>query len=157
DVATGTQRQIVAQGTQQTSALTFAPDSKSLVAVGDDAQVYDVETGKALRTLPGVHGWRFTPAGRHLVAIGGAIRVWDFATGKELRPPEGPRSAADALAFAPDGKALATSGIGDNAAIHLWDAASGKFRGTLTGHDKTSYVRTVQFTPDGRLVSGGGD
>jgi WD40 repeat protein len=157
DVATGTERRTVAQGTQRISSLAFTPDSKSLVAVGDDARVYDVKRGKALRTLPGVHGGRFTPDGRHLVSIGGMIRVWDFATGQELHPPEGPRSAADSLTFAPDGKTLATSGFSDNGAIHLWDAASGKFRGTLTGHDKTSYVRAVQFMPDGRLVSGGGD
>jgi len=157
DVATGTEKQIAAQGTQRTTSLTFTPDSKSLVAVGDDAEVYDVATGKALRTLPGVRGWHFTPDGRHLVSIGNVIRVWDFATGKELHPPEGPRSAMDALAFAPDEKTFASSGFRNNAAIHLWDAASGKFLGTLTGHDKTSYVRAVQFTPDGRLVSGGGD
>src|SRR5262249_51264147 len=39
--------------------------------------------------------------------------------------------------------------------IALWDGNTGRLLHTLRGHE--GYVRSVQFTPDGKLVSGGGD
>jgi WD40 repeat protein len=54
-----------------------------------------------------------------------------------------------------DGKTLASSSFEDRNVIHLWDAATGKLKGSLRGHE--SYLRAVQFAADGRLVSGGGD
>jgi WD40 repeat protein len=156
DVADGKQRQIVQHGTQSISGLTFSPDSKSLVAWSDkDSQVFDVATGKPQRQLAGVYGRHFTPDGHHLVSIGSVIRVWEFEGGKELHPPDGPLNAADSLAFAPDGATIAASAYSDRGVIHLWDTASGKLKGVLRGHE--SYIRAVQFAPDGRLISGGGD
>src|SRR5262249_12992195 len=124
DVATGEQRQLMDAAAEKgprerTSALIFAPDGKSLVVSTEKGfRVWDVKSGKPTRAFPG-GGIRlhFPPDGRRLLAAGSVLRVWDFETGKELHPPAGPKASADSLAFAPDGKTLASSGFGDRKAI----------------------------------------
>ena len=157
DVATGKERQKLDPGKVRTIALVFSPDGKSLVSSSDKGfRVWDVASGKLKRDFPG-GGFRLhiTPDSRRLIAVASVIRVWDLESGTELHPPEGPLAAADALDLSPDGTTLASSSFGDREAICLWDATTGKQKGLLHGHD--SYVRAVQFAPDGRLVSGGGD
>jgi WD40 repeat protein len=58
---------------------------------------------------------------------------------------------AGAVAFAPDGKTLATGG-GD-ALVRLWDAATGGELGRFHGH--VSPVVSVAFSPDGRQLAAG--
>ncbi len=58
-----------------------------------------------------------------------------------------------AVAFAPDGKALASSGR--DGVIHLWDRQTGRLVRPFVGH--TGWVMAVAFSPDGRrLASRGG-
>src|SRR5262245_42609377 len=54
-----------------------------------------------------------------------------------------------ALAFSPDGKILASGG--EDHALCLWDAASGKERRRLTGHGHAACA--VAFSPDGKRVA----
>jgi hypothetical protein len=57
---------------------------------------------------------------------------------------------ADALAYSPDGKLLASGH--DDHVVRVWDPASGKLIHALHGH--TSDVRAVAFSPSGLLASG---
>lgn len=66
---------------------------------------------------------------------------------------KGHKEGVQALAFAADGKTLAT-GSKDNL-IKLWDPATGRERDTFKGH--TRAVRALSFTPDGKLLLSGGD
>src|SRR5438128_1205003 len=93
-------------------------------------------------------------------AADGAIRLYDFATGRVLRELRGLSPAYSCLAFAPDGRSLASghatmpaiekpSQPGD--LIYLWDAASGQeLRRIPTGHQT---VHDLSFSPDGRLIA----
>jgi WD40 repeat protein len=53
------------------------------------------------------------------------------------------------LAFSPDGKQIATGG--DNKAVKLWEAATGKLLKTWEGH--RGGVKAVAFSPDGSIVA----
>jgi WD40 repeat protein len=55
------------------------------------------------------------------------------------------------LAFAPDGKALATSG--HDGGVFVWDAASGKQRGKIAVPGQV--VCSLVFSPDGKRLAGG--
>jgi WD40 repeat protein/serine/threonine protein kinase len=140
-----------------------------------EVTIWDVGTGKELRTLPLrsgneilVVGLAFTPDGTRLAAQtipqeirtgvrGTEVRVWDTATGKELFCRKG--FSGGTLAFSPDGRSLA-AGMGEEvgrpAVVNLWDGTTGEERLTLTG--LTGRLRCLAFSADGaRLAAGGGD
>jgi WD40 repeat protein len=72
----------------------------------------------------------------------------------ELILQAGHSSKAEAMAFSPDGRLIATGGM--DTAIKIWDAATGRVLHTLGGH--AGGVKAVAFSPDGqRLASGGND
>jgi WD40 repeat protein len=121
---------------QGASALAFAPDGKTLAALGEpgDLVLWEVATGRKLRRLPlvppdvqGIGGapLGFSPDGK-LLTVGGfdpALRLFVVATGKPAHILRlGARPGA--FAFAPDGRLLATAESAG--AIRLWDVASGK-------------------------------
>lgn len=63
----------------------------------------------------------------------------------------GHRGAIRRLAWAPDGRRLATPS--DDKTIRIWDALTGECVATLEGHTQTVYV--VAWSPDGRWLASG--
>ena len=128
---------------------------------GDDTlKVWDVASGRELRTLAGhtreVNAVALTPDGRLAVSASwdDTLKVWDVASGRELRTLAGHSSGVTAVALTPDGR-LAVSASGDQT-LKVWDVASGRELRTLSGH--SGLVDAVALTPDGRLaVSASGD
>ncbi len=106
-----------------------------------------------------------SPDGRFLASGGQApdndIRLWWLvprrgypAMGKVLAELSGHSGSIHSLAFAPDGRTLA-SGSQDGT-IKLWDVSARRLRATLDAG--TGAVQAVAYSPDGRLlVSGGAD
>ncbi|MFN0212776.1 MAG: WD40 repeat domain-containing protein [Saprospiraceae bacterium] len=74
----------------------------------------------------------------------------------EVMTLSGHTSAIGGVAFSPDGKRLATAGVGDKIA-KIWDMESGKATMTLNGHYFS--VVSVAFSPDGKRLAtaGAGD
>jgi WD40 repeat protein len=153
-------------------ALALSPDGKRLAGGGDDGLVrlWDVSAGKltpaaGAAPLKGHTDWllglAFSPDGKSLASGGydGTVRVWDVATGKALavparapapaNTPAADLPAVTALAFSPDGKALAV-GCGD-AQLLLFNAADGKFLRAVPGH--TSAVTGLAFHPSGTVLA----
>jgi WD40 repeat protein len=118
-------------------------------------KVWDTASGREL-PLPAVDLGRlsnaiaFTADGRSLVSAGGPIRL--FGLGREpSRTLKGPAVWVCSLAVSPDSKMIALGGT--NAAVMLWDVASGERIVTLEGH--TREIVGVAFAPDGKTLATG--
>src|SRR5439155_2896298 len=149
-------------GTAGDRSIVFSPDGRTLTAAGFHMDklvgIYDVKTGKRVRTLEGQTEWEafataFSPDGKLLASTAAdmQILVWDLPTGVvKLRLANQP-ARVTALAFSPDGRTVAAGG-GDKT-VRLIDVASGQVRRRLEGH--RDWVCTLAFTPDGKSIASG--
>lgn len=159
----------------------YSPDGKLLAVNDcKTIRLWEARTGKEIHALTAhqhsIGALAFSPDGTILASgdLSANIRIWDTATGKELRhwrleALERGRQAlfVSSLAFTSDGKTLASGGGGlapvimipnyprsavlsDNT-IHLWDIATGKEIGALTGHE--AKIRTLAFGPSGKTLA----
>ncbi len=161
DVATG--RPLQRFASSGISSMAFSPNGKML-ATGDLPQLIDVATGKQIRPFKGAGFTTFesivfspdgqTAAGGEWAGSGKAASVvlWNIATGEEHLRLEGHRDGVMAVAYAPDGKSLASGSL-DNT-VRLWNVETGKEMHVLKGHDKA--VFSVAQSPTGKLVASAG-
>lgn len=142
------------------TALGFTPDSKRLAFQGEKGLV-------TVRTLHGgeqVHLHSAAPVGSLAISPNGQriataendgrVRLWDATSGKHLRTIEAEQctfSGAQAVAFSPDSKLLATAGMRDGA-IRLWNTETGEEVGKLGG-EKPEMIRSVDFSADGKYLA----
>jgi WD40 repeat protein len=146
-------------------ALAFSEDGKVLASQcgGDGAiHLWDLATGRRLNRPEGhqaaITSLSIAPDGRTIATVGEdhTLRLWSVATGQELIRV---RTIGSAVAFAPDGKAVAISGDGERGhrpgTVWLLDPATGtKLRSFEAVHAYP--FRTLVFSPDGRRLAGGG-
>ena len=133
--------------------ISFAADGKVLVVQGSlgSIRLLDLETGKDLNPLPRAGKYVTFSADGRLAAWseGSTIVLAETQSGKEVRRWKGHVHYVGPLAFAPDGKTLASAGT--DRRIRMWDVVSGKQLHSLI---KTG-VDTLFFSADSlRLVSG---
>jgi WD40 repeat protein len=144
------------------------------VAVGRQVlvRVWDTATRAEVATLPGhtslVHTAAFAADGNTLVtgSWDRTARIWDLTTKTTRHVLGGHRDKVDFVDVTPDGGLVVTvAGKGNDAAAHVWDAATGQRRFTPVpggGGSAQSNVWTA-FSPDGRRLAvltekaGGGD
>jgi RNA polymerase sigma factor (sigma-70 family) len=171
DAGTGKEIRQLRGHTERVVDLCYSRDGKLLASGGDDnrVNVWETATGKRLRQFEG-RCVAFSPDGKLLAAAtsdqGSDIKLVDLATGKVLRRLRGHKSMALRLVFSPNGKILASGGMGAvllgprgneesrSFPISLWEVTSGKK--LCQFGDPIEYVYDLVFAPDGRtLISGG--
>jgi serine/threonine protein kinase/WD40 repeat protein len=164
----------------------FSPDGKQVAATvlargesgaelrSGELVIWDAATGRRLHAIPDIKGYMprpaFSPDGARIALasqkssdpFASEVKLWDIATGKFVKalPMEfGGAITTTAVAFSPDGKALAAvgSGLPSTSALHVWDVASGRERCTIQGPFRGDLVQ-VAFSPDSsRITCAGGD
>jgi RNA polymerase sigma factor (sigma-70 family) len=134
------------------SAITFAPDGKSLLTAGGEGSliVWDLATGKELqrlgRDMTNSHDITFSPDGK---AVGVAnccrIRVIERAGGEDLLSPSGHPNVVHSTATTPDGRTVITASAGS---VLIWDPLTGQERQRWETEPHAPYI----LTDDGRTA-----
>src|SRR5262245_4481042 len=141
--------------------LVITPDGKKLFIAARNGRIEIWDAGA--NRMEGVFadlqepvlGLALSRDGRRLAAggEGGLTIVWDVASRRNVFERRGHgETQIYTVALSPDGGMLATGG-GD-AATRLWKTDSGELLHTFDFAGK--WVRTVQFTPDGKILAVGG-
>ncbi len=137
-----------------TDALALSPDGKTLFAANDDRVRRWTTEGKELTPLSAldkpVQRLALSGDGRTLATIAdGSILISDVETGKTIRRIARPRGDVTALAFRPDGKAVAEADT--NFILHLWDVTTGRESFVTQGH--TAALSAAAYSPQGRAAA----
>lgn len=162
DVATGREvRRINRQG--GVASLAFSPDGKLLAYGGVNSMaLFDLAAGKEMRqfTVPPrswYAGMAFAPDGKTLCGINGngdhTIYLWDTATGKQLRPLGKGEWHWGNIAFAPNGRSMA-SASGDHS-IRVWEIITRQER--LQFRSPDNKPSALAFSPNSRILAQGSD
>lgn len=147
--------------------MAFAPAGRTLAIGSRDAGVrlWDVKGGApaVLHDLPAQEEGdgcyiAFAPQGDALASAGGSrtINLWDVATGKVRKTLSLPKDVSvRQLAFAPDGKRLASVGhrqsdTDSKAVVLLWDVATGRVAHVLPTR---TWIQQWAFSPDGKILA----
>jgi WD40 repeat protein len=161
--------------------LRYFPDGRSLAAlngVSGQIQTMDAASGEKLGRFEGAYPvttFDLSPDGSRVAGVrqlkgevnGRKIRemrqimFWDAASRKFSNPIENPVPVSG-VAFSPDGALLAAGG--DDGTVTLWDLKTGSHRTAsmvsstpVPGEHKLPVsLSTLAFSPDGRLLAGGG-
>ena len=153
------------------TVVAFSPDGTTLASASGFhlpgiLKLWDVRTGQNIATLHQVQKGSvdyvgFSPEG---TKIAWADRLWDADTGQQLDIL--PDKGLFEVAFSPDGKMLAGTGINTvdrtrAGVIKFYDVATGRLINTLTATQRTKSnesskrVSSIAFSPDGQLLASG--
>ncbi len=145
--------------TNMVLGVAFSPDSRKLATGAWDgtARIWDVQSGRELLSLLGnggvVRALAFNPAHGDEVATGsadGVVRLWDTAADPAQGVSEAHEGGVTGLAYAPDGKTLAT--VGNDGRLRVWELATGR-RLWEAGNEGGVKLQGVAFSPDGKRVA----
>ena len=162
DVETGKDLATLHGHTERIPAVAFSPDGKTLASGLRDGTVklWNVKTGENIHTYRGGgYAVAFSPDGKTLAARSWKdIKLWDVVRRKNISTlPIGREqlTTSTALAFSPDSQVLAW-GTGNQVKLrkHTIKSLFGFMnRNTITLKGHTDEVRSVAFSPDGKVLA----
>ncbi|MBL8799849.1 MAG: protein kinase, partial [Planctomycetia bacterium] len=140
-------------------AVQISPDGQLLAAGGDDGLIraWNLATRDARAWLSGpahtrpLRGLAFAPEGRELASAGldKQVKLWKLtATEEQLKVSGTAWMDYSCVAIAPDGLTFAAGG---DKLTRVWETATGKELGKLTGQSGT--VQSVAYSPDGQQLA----
>ncbi|HEY7315168.1 MAG TPA: WD40 repeat domain-containing protein [Gemmataceae bacterium] len=139
----------------EATELSFSPDGKLLGAVGldNDLRIWEVPTGKLIRTIRGAgQQIAFSPDGSQVALVGregreAVVKVWSVADGREVAVlPKVKGASYFEMHFSADGKRLVTGGSPD---ALLFDVAG---RTLLRRFPNAGWIA---LAPDGKTLASG--
>ena len=167
DAVTGKIRhRIKTAHTNSIITLAFSPRGNKLASAGlsnDAIRVWDAIEGRQLAQVGTDHympALAFSPDEKILAAADGtnAIYLWETASGKRVRALQGHEVPISSLAFASDGRMLASSAAGGRLwpapdRLGLWDVSNGKRIRWLTPRVR---INVLALSPDDKLLAAAG-
>ena len=163
----------------------WSPDGRRIAAGSTDVvRVWDVASGRLIRSFPATGDVAFSRGGRILGAAGESDAfLFDIASGRKIRSFHDKAGVSGPIAISPDGRYVATGGEDPNwnpgpmprdeegheyapseafysheRKVKIWDARTGRRIGMLPGHNNLGGgTQVLQFTPDGRRLFSGGE
>jgi WD40 repeat protein len=156
-------------------SVAFSPDGQRLAAVGVAGclRVIHPATGQDVLAMQDAIKFQGTAGNFPLVGVSfsrdgkklatgydtGAVRIRDAASGVVELEFQAQEGTIWDLAFSPDGKKIATVGglgFGQATKAQVWDAATGRRRYAVTGHDPRMQIGAVAWSPDGKWLATAG-
>lgn len=160
DVTTGKEEKQLRGHTKQVWAVTFHPNNRQVFSVSWDAtaRLWDFKTGNETKRFThslDVNGLALSrDAGTLLVACDDKnAYLWNANTGDEIRRFPGHNNFVYAVAFAPDGKHIATGGV--DRTVRVFELNTGQL--VRAFDSQSNSVTNVAFTSDSKFVLSSGD
>lgn len=158
---------IVVSEPTDVTCIAVSPDGSKLALAtgGGFVRMWDVPSAREQARLEGhtgtVYRTTFSPDGSRVATASHdrTARVWDASTGRSLVTFSEHKFPVTAAAFLPDGQSVATTSyywtreVPIEGRVHIWDAATGELRRTLTGGVKPQ--SSVAISRDGRHLLAG--
>lgn len=140
-------------------SVSWSPDGSRIASASDNGsiQIWDPDTLVELGTLDGTYPVAWSPDGRTLASAGaikGSVILWEVSSGAHSRELIAPAGTVSSIAWAPDGKRIATSYFDPSAGsqVCLWDVATGEELANRTENGRTA-ESPIDWSPDGRMLA----
>jgi WD40 repeat protein len=141
--------------TSWANRLVLLPDGKRALSAGDALRLWDLNTGKLIRSF-GRGGWGLGLSGDGKRVASGSwadrgVYVYEVETGRQVRTFLGHTDHVWGAVLSPDGKRLVSGG--HDRTLRVWDVETGRALPALGG--PKDHCRCLAWSPDGKSIACG--